>query len=60
MKVLGLVGPIMAGVVTIIRLFERFRRKRLGVDDAWAAFALVILIVFEVSLFLHLGDPGMS
>ncbi|KAG6840252.1 hypothetical protein C0991_007909 [Blastosporella zonata] len=56
-KVIGLAGPIIAALVTVIRLFERARLKRFGIDDAWAAFSLSILILFVVALFTHLGDP---
>ncbi|KAG6872050.1 hypothetical protein C0995_013569 [Termitomyces sp. Mi166 len=62
MKVVGLVGPIVAGIFTIVRLFDRLRRKQFGIDDALAAFALLIFIVFEVALFihLHLGNPSTT
>ncbi|KAG6875372.1 hypothetical protein C0992_004073 [Termitomyces sp. T32_za158] len=45
-KVIGLVAPIIAAVVTLIRIFERIRLKRFGIDDVWAAFSLIILILF--------------
>ncbi|KAF5381672.1 hypothetical protein D9615_005562 [Tricholomella constricta] len=57
LKVLGLAGPIIAAVVTLVRLFERIRSKRFGYDDGFAALSLAILVVFVVSLFTHLGDP---
>ncbi|KAG6860510.1 hypothetical protein C0995_010334 [Termitomyces sp. Mi166 len=58
LRVVGFVGPILAGVFTIVRLFERFRRRQFGVDDAWAVLSLTVLIIFEVALFLHIGNPA--
>ncbi|RDB22156.1 hypothetical protein Hypma_010678 [Hypsizygus marmoreus] len=57
LKAVGLAGPIIAGVVTVIRLFERARSRRFGYDDGFAILAMLILIIFVVALFVHLGDP---
>ncbi|GLB40606.1 putative expressed protein [Lyophyllum shimeji] len=56
-KAIGLAGPIIAGVVTVVRLGERTRNRKFGWDDVWAALSLAILLTFVASLFVHLGDP---
>ena len=47
----GLAVAIPAAVITIIRVFVRARMRNLGLDDAFAMFALVGLLVLYVSLF---------
>ncbi|KAI6156773.1 hypothetical protein BKA82DRAFT_1002503 [Pisolithus tinctorius] len=55
-EVVGLVLPIAAVVVTSFRLFLRMRQRRLWLDDAWAALAMVFNIVFLVVNWLYLAD----
>lgn len=45
-------------VVTVIRIIERIRTKRWGVDDSFAGLATAMLLVFVVGMFVHLGDPS--
>jgi hypothetical protein len=45
--------------ITLIRLVERFRQRKFGADDAWAAFAVVQGFIFIAALVIHLGDPSM-
>jgi hypothetical protein len=40
-------------ILTVLRLVERGRTRKLGLDDAWAALAVMITIVFMVALDLH-------
>ncbi|KAG6843891.1 hypothetical protein H0H87_011962 [Tephrocybe sp. NHM501043] len=54
----GLAAPIIAAVVTIVRLFERIRKRNFGFDDGFAALSLAILLIFVAGLFVHLGDPS--
>jgi hypothetical protein len=44
--------------LTTWRLVERARKKKLGVDDIFAAMVLVIAIIFVVSFELRI-KPGM-
>ncbi|KAI6156816.1 hypothetical protein BKA82DRAFT_148391, partial [Pisolithus tinctorius] len=57
-KVVGTVLPIAATVVTSFRLFVRTRQRRLWLDDAWAAIAMVFIIVWMVIGWLYLDDYG--
>ncbi|KAG5641823.1 hypothetical protein DXG03_004142 [Asterophora parasitica] len=57
LKAVGLAAPITAGVVTLVRLFERTRNRKFGWDDGFAALSMSILVLFVVGLFVHLGDP---
>ncbi|KIO02108.1 hypothetical protein M404DRAFT_59936, partial [Pisolithus tinctorius Marx 270] len=55
-KVVSVVLPIAATVVTSFRLFVRARQRRLWLDDAWAALAMVFDIMFLVVGWLYLFD----
>ena len=56
--VVNLVVPIVATVVTLFRLCERMHQRRLWLDDAWAATAMVLNIVFFVIDWLYLHNYG--
>ncbi|KAF4571590.1 hypothetical protein EYR40_008087 [Pleurotus pulmonarius] len=56
-KVTALTAPTVAMVVTVVRIIERIRTKRWGVDDSFASLATAMLLVFVVGMFVHLGDP---
>lgn len=51
-----MVLPIAATVVTSFRLFVRTRQRRLWLDDAWAALAMVFDIILAVVGWLYLYD----
>ncbi|KAF8437245.1 hypothetical protein L210DRAFT_3682681, partial [Boletus edulis BED1] len=55
-EVIGLVLPITATVVTSFRLFERARQARLWLDNAWAALAMILNIIFLIVNWLYLHD----
>ncbi|KAI5996868.1 hypothetical protein F5J12DRAFT_957454, partial [Pisolithus orientalis] len=57
-KVVGIVLPVIATVVTSFRLFLRIRQHRLWLDDAWAALAMVLNVVYMVVGSLYLDDYG--
>ncbi|KDR74311.1 hypothetical protein GALMADRAFT_211910 [Galerina marginata CBS 339.88] len=48
----------VAVVVTCLRLGDRVRTGRFWWDDAWAAFAMVLLITFMAAVEVHLQDPA--
>ncbi|KAF8630188.1 hypothetical protein AX15_003066 [Amanita polypyramis BW_CC] len=54
-EVVMLVCSSIASTSTVARLF--LRRRRFWVDDAWALFALLVLIVQFVALFIHPQHP---
>lgn len=47
-------------VITAFRLFERIRTRKFGLDDAFALLSALMLLVFVVGMFIHLGDPSKS
>ncbi|KAI6156778.1 hypothetical protein BKA82DRAFT_1002513 [Pisolithus tinctorius] len=55
-EVVGIVLPVIATVVTSFRLFLRIRQHRLWLDDAWAALAMVLNVVYMVVGSLYLDD----
>ncbi|KAG6909978.1 hypothetical protein DXG01_013978 [Tephrocybe rancida] len=57
MPYVGLAGPIVASLVTIVRLAERTRNRKFGFDDSFALLSVLIVWVFVAGLFVHLGDP---
>ena len=57
-KAVGLALPITATVVTLFRLVERLRQRRVWFDDGWAAFAMVLNIIFSVANWLYLHNYG--
>ena len=57
-KAVGLALPITATVVTLFRLVERLRQRRVWFDDGWAAFAMVLNVIFFVSNWLYLHNYG--
>lgn len=59
-KAVGLAMPIIAAVITLCRLGERMRQRRLWLDDAWAAFALVLNIIFFVINYMYLSNYGKT
>ncbi|KAF8630994.1 hypothetical protein AX15_002686 [Amanita polypyramis BW_CC] len=50
-EIVSLVCASVAIISTVARLF--LRRRRLWVDDAWAFFALLVLIVQFIGIFTH-------
>ncbi|KAI5996839.1 hypothetical protein F5J12DRAFT_725483, partial [Pisolithus orientalis] len=57
-KVVDMVLPIAATVVTSFRLFLRMRQGHLWLDDAWATLAMVFNVSFLVVDWLYLRDYG--
>ncbi|KAI5996847.1 hypothetical protein F5J12DRAFT_957417 [Pisolithus orientalis] len=55
-----MVLPIAAAIVTSFRLFVRTRQRRLWLDDAWAALAMIFNIGFLIVLWLYLHNYGDS
>ncbi|KAI6156779.1 hypothetical protein BKA82DRAFT_1002514 [Pisolithus tinctorius] len=55
-EVVGMVLPITATVVTSFRLFVRTQQRRLWLDDAWAALAMLFDIGSLVVFWLYLHD----
>ncbi|KAF9463858.1 hypothetical protein BDZ94DRAFT_1308357 [Collybia nuda] len=54
----ALSAPTIAMVVTAFRLFERIRSRKFGIDDVFALLSAVMLLIFVVSMFVHLVDPN--
>ena len=50
--------PIIAAVVTLFRLAERMRQRRLWFDDACAALALMFNIIESITGYLFLHNYG--
>jgi hypothetical protein len=46
--------------LTAFRLVERARHKKLGADDAWAAFAMCAVILLMIILELHVEPQTAS
>ena len=57
-KAVSLALPIMATVVTLFRLVERPRQRRVWFDDGWAAFAMVLNTIYSVINWLYLHNYG--
>ncbi|KDQ10581.1 hypothetical protein BOTBODRAFT_115640, partial [Botryobasidium botryosum FD-172 SS1] len=56
-----LVTPVIAILFTCFRLFDRYRNRLLGPDDAWAFASMMFIIVFVVTWNLWLvGMPRIS
>jgi hypothetical protein len=49
----------LGAALTSWRLVERARKKKLGIDDAFAAVVLVIAVLYVVSFELRI-KPGMA
>lgn len=50
--------PILAMIITALRLVYRARRNHLGKDDAWAALSIVSAIVMVTGNWTLSDEPG--
>ncbi|KAF9545339.1 hypothetical protein CPC08DRAFT_392912 [Agrocybe pediades] len=57
-RIVNYVLTAVAVVVTCIRLGDRIRTARFWWDDVWAAFTMLLLIVFMAAVEVHLQDPA--
>ena len=57
-KAVSLALSIIAVVITLLRLGERTCQRRLWLDDAWAALAMVLSIMLFVLLYEGLSNFG--
>ncbi|PPQ82833.1 hypothetical protein CVT25_009208 [Psilocybe cyanescens] len=56
-RVVNYVLSSAAVLVTCCRLGDRMRTNRLWWDDAWAALAMLLLVVFMAAVEVHLQNP---
>ncbi|KDQ07282.1 hypothetical protein BOTBODRAFT_192496, partial [Botryobasidium botryosum FD-172 SS1] len=54
LRLVVLFSPIVAVIVTCLRLFDRFRNRLLGHDDAWAFISMLFIVMLIVTWNLWL------
>ena len=51
--------PVVALFCTVLRLYYRWSRQHLGLDDAWAAFSLLCAVFMVAGAWVRSDEPGM-
>ncbi|OBZ66338.1 hypothetical protein A0H81_13627 [Grifola frondosa] len=56
-RIVNFVLSLTSIILTLFRIYERYRNRKFWWDDAWAALTLVLAIIFMIAVELHLEDP---
>ncbi|OBZ77197.1 hypothetical protein A0H81_02515 [Grifola frondosa] len=59
-RIVGTVIPGFAVLFTLLRLYYRWSRRHLGLDDAWAAFAVLCVFFMTAGAWVRTDRPGVG